>query len=73
MARRSPRKVLACRAQRQTLEAGRRRRRLAQRYPDVPLQAWATGRAGLLDGAGAKALRAWLKSVMALTGKGRNA
>lgn len=63
MAQHSLRKTLARRAQRHDIKAGRRRRHLARRYPDVPAQAWSVGGDGLLHGAGSKALRAWLKSI----------
>jgi hypothetical protein len=66
MARRSQRKLAARRAERAEVAAAQCRRELAHRYPDVPVQVWANMGDGLLQGVGAKALRAWLDSVGAL-------
>lgn len=43
-----------------------RRRELAERYPDINLQAWSSlgpKGYGSMTGAGARALRAWLSSL----------
>ena len=48
-----------------------RRRELAERYPDINGQAWSNlgpEGYGSMSGAGARALREWLKSVEALLG-----
>lgn len=63
MPRRCQRDLAARRAYRAEAAAASRRRELAARYPDVPVQAWANMGQGLLSGEGARALRRWLESV----------
>lgn len=62
MAKRSQSKLARMRAQRAETAAARRRRELAQRYPDLPVQAWANMGDGLLGGEAKKVLRKWLIS-----------
>lgn len=66
MPQRSQRKLAAMRAERDETTAAQRRRELARRYPELPLQVWSKGGDGLLQGVGARALRDWLASVVAL-------
>jgi hypothetical protein len=66
MAKRSASKLLRMKAQRVESAGAKRRRALVRRYPDVPVQAWASRGKGLFTGEGSKVLRKWLKSVKAL-------
>lgn len=63
MAKRSQSKLAEMRAQRRETDAAQRRRYLRVKFPDVPTQVWAHIGTGLLQGAGAQALRAWLRSL----------
>lgn len=67
MAQRSPRKLAAMRAERAETAAAQRRWDLRERYPDIPMQAWANVGDNLLGGEGARALRRWLATLKQLT------